>query len=490
MLLSDAPVGFEFGIDCMIYELGPKFHGVAQIPKGIHFIYIGGAVENRQGFFVDVQASNDLVLAKWDTSKEELTIISDVSEATDRHVREEIRKGSLGLGLGSYPLQQHNTWLSLSQFITEDIIRKSNCGFGHSIVPGSDNDLIDSSYKNLSAMRIDAAEEFTDFNCSPSLPRQAQFTNIKSFELQLIERVMAQNSSGVEVTKVMLDKSALLLTILNHTHDNNWANLLGELQLSFLLFIMLFSHSGLHQWKLLLGTICESRTLLNENVSFTASFIRVLHSQLNFCPNDFFENELSQGNFMQSVIMMLFEAIDMEQHQNNGLYEYLNRLQSFVEKKFNLVVHFNSTVYSAAEDIDWTANDEDAPIVVSQDEIQQLENYRYHETTSNKNSNSNTQQTQLSSTNLSVSQQNELYSWRYPFLFEAMSSSKGTEDLVMTAMRIIDEFDMAAVSRSGSMSRDLHSTSAKERQRLKVAYEEATRFLSDEMQLHSKQSFV
>ena len=38
-IFLDVPEGTEFGMDCNVWTLGPKFKGVKMIPPGLHFIH-------------------------------------------------------------------------------------------------------------------------------------------------------------------------------------------------------------------------------------------------------------------------------------------------------------------------------------------------------------------------------------------------------------------------------------------------------------------
>lgn len=39
LLCLDVPLGVEFGIDYMLWEVGEKFKGVKLIPPGIHYVF-------------------------------------------------------------------------------------------------------------------------------------------------------------------------------------------------------------------------------------------------------------------------------------------------------------------------------------------------------------------------------------------------------------------------------------------------------------------
>ena len=43
-LFLDVPEGTEFGMDCNVWTVGPKFKGVKMIPPGLHFIHFRWAL--------------------------------------------------------------------------------------------------------------------------------------------------------------------------------------------------------------------------------------------------------------------------------------------------------------------------------------------------------------------------------------------------------------------------------------------------------------
>ncbi len=114
-------------------------------------------------------------------------------------------------------------------------------------------------------------------------------------------------------------------------------------QLSFVLFLLLYSYPALEQWKALVSLISESERVLLHGPSsstnssrapqagsktnmnnrpgsnrgdasqmkegnFGALFIRTFYEQLNYVPEDFFENELSKDSFLKPVVSSLFSA--------------------------------------------------------------------------------------------------------------------------------------------------------------------------------------
>jgi hypothetical protein len=54
-----------------------------------------------------------------------------------------------------------------------------------------------------------------------------------------------------------MDKSTLLAGLVSHCYGGQWQELLGDLQLSFLLLMLLYSHAALMHWKKLVDLVCR-----------------------------------------------------------------------------------------------------------------------------------------------------------------------------------------------------------------------------------------
>jgi len=145
-------------------------------------------------------------------------------------------------------------------------------------------------------------------------------------------------------------------------------NLLGELQLAFILFLFLLSYPALAHWKQLMYIISSSQRILTTNPAFTTSFTRILYEQLSFAPEDFFENELSKDNFLRPICSSLFASLQgppksndnnnnsESNHRHPDIIEHKNRLFQFVRKRFGLFDSNNNAfgMYPQADDGDWT----------------------------------------------------------------------------------------------------------------------------------------
>ena len=376
LVVLDVPTGVEFGIDCITYETGPKFKGLSMVPTGIHFVYHGTGMGARQGFFIIV-GHNEIAVKVWESTQEEILPRHNLSEESLNNLKTSIMRGELNSFLGPYPFQQHHTWKNVTNFITLSVLNRADCSPETLLYPGDESDLTDINHTNITKKdKYSKKQTTTEIKTYfPDTAHVANYTNIELIEIELIETIPQGSNRSNEITSRMLDKTILLEYIINNIYLSSNEDLLGELQLSFIFFMLLYSYPSLKQWKLLIFTICSSEKYLQNNQNFTSAFIRILFNQLNFVPIDFFENELSKDNFLLPCIKILFSSLNTKS-LTSTLIENLKRLKLFLQKKFNLynIDIFNSidiygNIIKYEENDLYDRNDDDLPTFVSMEEI-------------------------------------------------------------------------------------------------------------------------
>lgn len=356
-ILLDPPNHLEFGIDCMNFELGPHFKGISLIPPGLHFIYHANGVSGgRQGYFINMRSKNELVIHRWDSYQEEIVPSNSLSTESIDQLNTDITNGALNSNLGPYPIHQHHVWKNISCFIYNHVLERSGCKVHSVIVPGNDDDID----MNIDKIKLRSAIEKTDKNVKTSNVKQFNqsnttypsvhcnatvspfFINIHGVEMTMVENIQSINpQSGRAITAFMMDKSSLLQHLLQHHYHNSHHYLLGEMQLSFLLFIFLYSYPALKQWKAIVYLISSSEQYLHEHQDFTSTFMKTLYSQLNFTPTEFFENELSTNNFLRPIFTSLLSSLSSSSSSDKmtpSMIEHKKRFMRFLEKKFNLLI--------------------------------------------------------------------------------------------------------------------------------------------------------
>jgi len=377
LIVLDVPSGVEFGIDCITYETGPKFKGLSLVPTGLHFVYHGTGMGARQGFFIMV-GNKDIHVKRWDSSQEEILPRIDLSESSLRNLHHSLAIGELNEYLGPYPLQQHHTWKNITNFISLDVLDRADCSLCSLIYPGDDSDVLVLERTPAQTTRNKHGGHSSEA-VKPYFPdsaRIARFSDLQMIEMELIESLPPGPKRASTVTAMMMDKSTLVEHMITHIHQGSWSQFLGEIQLSFVLFMVLYSYPALKQWKLFVYSVCSSERLLQNNQPFTSAFLRMLFGQLNFAPADFFENELSTQNFLRPTITALFSALSGP-GLNPTLLEHKKRLRTFLQKKFNLheTEPFESVDASTGMQVTYEEEDfyniaeEDLPTFVSEEEV-------------------------------------------------------------------------------------------------------------------------
>lgn len=328
LVVVDSPVGLDFGIDCMSFETGPNFRGVSNIPSGLHFVYHSTGMGNRQGWFF-TSSKDEIIVKQWDSVNEEISINATLSEGSLHTLLQAIHTGMLNSNLGPYPLSQHHLWLNITGFISNSVLTQANIPPGTLVFPGDASDLNDGS--ELKSNSSSVTPYF------PNIARVTRYSNIEEIELKL------RYEPNKDLTSLHMDKSEVLERLVDGCHEGSWEDVLGELQLAFIVFILLFSYPALQFWKRIVSVICNSRRILvsSAHSSFSCAFLRILYEQLNFCPADFFENELSKDSFLKPAVSALFANMDQE-NLDTALQEHHRRLLTFMKKKFGLFESSNN----------------------------------------------------------------------------------------------------------------------------------------------------
>lgn len=446
-------VSIEFGIDSMTYETGAKFKGVGMIPAGLHLIYYSTGMGSRQGFFVELNKGS-FEVRSWDRSDEQILPICSLSDESKQSLHESVNRGELNENIGSYPFSQYQIWLNLTSYINRRVLNRCDADINTLLFPGDSQDIEELNRK--------LAKENISHTLTPYFPgnvRVARYCDIKRYEVKLRDHITSKGRRDQRshlLTRMYMDKTDLLELIIEKYYSGVSEDLLGELQLSFILFICLYSHPSLEQWKALIQLICTSERYLKQNPVFTNGFIRVLYEQLNFAPTDFFEDELSKDNFLRPCLSDLFSALN-DVTNDSPIYEHKKRFVHFVGNRFNIKENlFDQESLSLDRGIeryvrngqfnirDLPASNmdgDDMPVIVgyTDDSVGMV---TQSSGVASEAIQMDTVEYEPVDTETKVLDDWKKYSWRYPLLYESMIGSSSNEDCSMTAARIIEQFGM------------------------------------------------
>ncbi|TPX32780.1 hypothetical protein SmJEL517_g04181 [Synchytrium microbalum] len=362
VFLAPPPAGIDFGIDMNSWELGRRFSGLKLIPPGLHFIHSGGVSGiGRVGFF-HFFTEREIVVANWDTATEQIEAAPHDSDQVER-LRANLR--TLDSSLGPYPLNTttpshqfttYQRWLRLTQHITPNLLSR----------------VIPTGY--IGSMT--SVSRFSDV-VSPSTNMETSSTLANTEWLHFtwidLKRSFPQGASGAELTRYSIDKSYLLRKLLEGQYSD-YKDLLGELELSFIIFLVGQVYDGLEQWKILVTLLCSCHELLELQVDMFIGFTGVLLVQLQELPEDFFIDALSGDSFLRHALRMYTSSVasTTSYHtpmrampRNTDLVRSMDTLLDFVENYFQWELRTEARL--AAEG-DEEEEGEYAPVIVNSDD--------------------------------------------------------------------------------------------------------------------------
>ena len=403
VLLPDIPAGLELGADCISYETGPRLKGISLLPVGIHFIYHNVGMGMKQGFFIDIKPG-DINIFPWNAQEEEISSTYTCTDEMMNNLKQQIFRGDLNQYLGPYPHTQHRNWFNLSSFISLSVLNKTSCPLYKIIY--SESPPISTTYTStntnttINDTTIATSTSINDDNHMPT------YTDINTQESIYNELLNKLDNKTALLTLNNIDKSNFIQYMIDTNIYTDYQHLLGELQLSFLLFILIYSYTSLNHWKSMINILCKCEYILKYNTTFSISFIRILYEQLNYIPTDLFEAEISRDNFLLPALTNLFNNTSsihaittgnntntsgstIHTHDGSGsgggssmskrVVENRRRLLLFVQKKFNLFTTdssgdgeggggCNPLGRGVAGLEEYCVDDEDMPVVLTEEE--------------------------------------------------------------------------------------------------------------------------
>lgn len=337
MVCLDVPEGTEFGFDYSSWTAGPLFKGVKMIPPGIHFVYYSARnkqtdeVGPRTGTFINFEQKS-VVVRKWNPIAEELT--EDGISADDvQRIQDNLK--DLDRFLGPYPYEGYKKWVSLSNFITPELLDKLQ---PQSKRICSVTDLV-SEVSNTQSRKLrktsgstKTSEDQDETNVSKEKDLQdnkeenAEPTSLKDAESRLPDMKVREESkiqfskipkqkyppgcSPAEMTKYSIDSSYALESILCSNYKENESKILGEIQFAFICFLIGQVLDAFEQWKNLVHVMCTSEEALQNQASLFLNFISVIHYHIQETPEDFFVDILSANNFLTSTLQEFFSNLE------------------------------------------------------------------------------------------------------------------------------------------------------------------------------------
>ncbi|CAK7344089.1 unnamed protein product [Dovyalis caffra] len=378
LLLLDVPQYTLVGIDTQMFTAGPAFKGIKMIPPGPHFFYYSSSTKDGKqfspitGFFID-SAPSQVVVRRWNQQEERLV---KVPEEEEERFCQAVKGLEFDRYLGPYNLSQYGEWKRLSSYITKTIIERIE-PIGGEITVSCESEMDKNSPKTATERALDSQLRTGKFSASTSVDKSKK----RGCYYTAIPRVIKHRGmEGKELTSLNLDKTELLESVLMKDYGGSEDLLLGELQFSYIAFLMGQSLEAFFQWKslvcLLLG--CIEAPFRTRSHLFT-KFIKVIFYQLKYglqkdrtetsgagmaVSSLLDESWFSADSFLHRLCKDFFSLVQDATVVDGDLLTWTRKLKELLEK--NLGWEFQQN--SAVEGMYFEEDDEFAPVVEMLDE--------------------------------------------------------------------------------------------------------------------------
>uniref|UniRef100_A0A1A8H9Y5 Protein AAR2 homolog n=1 Tax=Nothobranchius korthausae TaxID=1143690 RepID=A0A1A8H9Y5_9TELE len=313
LVLLGVPQGTELGIDCKSWQVGPRFRGVKMIPPGLHFLHYcsvnspscGGEIGPKTGLFLTLKP-REILLANWDPKEEDLDFSASENEEEVNRIRGTLRE--LDPFLGPYPYEVMRKWVSLTDHISEKLASDLQpltgriCAFSD-VVP-------ELQFRHTKDRAEQPRNDTACQSMKEGLDRLPKMKHREGTELRfsvIPQKTYPPGATPAEITKCSMDLSYALERVLEKKYENQPLNLLGELQFSFVCFLIGNVYEGFEHWKSLLALLCRSEETMRRRKELYLGLITVLYHQLGEVPPDFFVDIVSQNNFLTSTLQDFFQ---------------------------------------------------------------------------------------------------------------------------------------------------------------------------------------
>ncbi|KAF2295380.1 hypothetical protein GH714_032708 [Hevea brasiliensis] len=264
LLLLDVPQYTLLGIDTQMFTVGPAFKGIKMIPPGPHFVYYSSSSRNGKEFSPIIGFSihagpSEVIVRKWDQQEE---LLVKVSEEEEERFSQAVKSLEFDRHLGPYNLSQYREWKRLSNYLTKNVIERIE-PIGGEITVASESVMIKNSPKTAMEKALEEQLETSKFSASASAS------------------VDKSKKRGCYYTKI--PHTELLESILMKDYGGSEDLLIGELQFSYIAFLMGQSLEAFLQWKSLVSLLlgCIDAPFHTRSQLFT-KFIKVIYYQLKY----------------------------------------------------------------------------------------------------------------------------------------------------------------------------------------------------------------
>ena len=299
VVFLDVPQNTEVGIDMNVWRTGNNFKGIKMIPPGLHMLHYSAV--GKEGIAAPRTSSfhffseGEILVRKWDPVTESLVAVSDADEA-----RISSNKQELDRYLGVFPYETWKKWYSLTTHMSEEVVK--------TVEPVS--------RILCSASQLEPDEDQANFDAPGSSSEEKMLpkmhaksgTEMRFTALPTVECL--EDTTPEFKTKYSLD-SSYRLEMMCETGTTPH-NLLAELQIAFVSFLVGHVYDAFEHWKKLVNLFCTCDIALRKHPEVFLQFLTCVHYQIQEVPEDFFTDIISRENFLAQTLHILFTNLDEE----------------------------------------------------------------------------------------------------------------------------------------------------------------------------------
>lgn len=312
LLFHSLPATAFIGVDLLSVTTSPNLRGIKNIPEGYHFLYSSADASHslRHGWFFSTStrtvvadrpqprpgSSSEILNWRWSTEDECLIPETDPSPAERAHAdlatpwerglldyTRPGRDGGDGNGRETTAGGLWREWRELTGHFTDALLDRV-------LATGENKEDKRTSGRDWSISSVSSAPR--DVDKIPGLTfSEAAIKGEKDLNFLPIDlkKTWREGAVGRERTDAARDKSWYLRNLMERAAGSTGdisvgaAQLLGELQLCFLMVLTLANWSCLQQWKRILSLLLSCQQALVEVEDYFVTVVKVLRAQLQHC---------------------------------------------------------------------------------------------------------------------------------------------------------------------------------------------------------------
>ncbi|KAJ6232741.1 a1 cistron splicing factor aar2-related [Anaeramoeba flamelloides] len=336
ILILSKPKDIRVGLDFQLQNLVEDFYGFQLVPKGFHILYWESIKNDSPRFFLilELKQCENLILS-WDNKEETFVDLNIFDYEQAERYQNGIKRMDFIKKLTAYPQDLLEKWNSLTSFLNK--INKEEKKIKEIKEKEKEKEKEKKNKRKSKLIQLDSDQKNQTINWTTVVPLKIP-ESAKSLKLRTLHG---------------MDRSYTLGWNLKHQFLESNKHFFAEFQLSFLLFWIVHSVKALEQWKSIIVLLTNCEKALQTEKLFYQNFIKIFINQISYLPSDFFQDELSQGNFLIHCLKSFLEIISQEQNWLNET----TMITKLLKKKFKLNFNFNQI-----DEID--ENDEYSPVIV------------------------------------------------------------------------------------------------------------------------------